>query len=191
MENLKNRINKDGKVLPGNILKVSSFLNHQIDIEFLDSLAEEILRRFAGTKINKVMTVESSGIAIACSVARLLKVPAVFCKKNKSSNVPEDVYSTVIHSFTHGKDYTVVVSKEFLNKGDSVLVVDDFLANGCALEGLISLITDAGAEFAGAGIIIEKGFQGGGDKLRAKGLKIESLAIVERMSPEEGVIFRS
>lgn len=191
MENLKNRINKDGKVLPGNILKVSSFLNHQIDIEFLDSLAEEIIRRFSGTKINKVMTVESSGIAIACSVARLLKVPAVFCKKNKSSNVPEDVYSTVIHSFTHGKDYTVVVSKEFLNKGDSVLVVDDFLANGCALEGLISLITDAGAEFAGAGIIIEKGFQGGGDKLRAKGLKIESLAIVERMSPEEGVIFRS
>ena len=191
MENLKNRINKDGKVLPGNILKVSSFLNHQIDIEFLDSLAEEIIRRFSGTKINKVMTVESSGIAIACSVARLLKVPAVFCKKNKSSNVPEDVYSTVIHSFTHGKDYTVVVSKEFLNKGDYVLVVDDFLANGCALEGLISLITDAGAEFAGAGIIIEKGFQGGGDKLRAKGLKIESLAIVERMSPEEGVIFRS
>ena len=191
MENLKNRINKDGKVLPGNILKVSSFLNHQIDIEFLDSLAEEIIRRFSGTKINKVMTVESSGIAIACSVARLLKVPAVFCKKNKSSNVPEDVYSTVIHSFTHGKDYTVVVSKEFLNKGDSVLVVDDFLANGCALEGLISLITDAGAEFAGAGIIIEKGFQGGGDKLREKGLKIESLAIVERMSPEEGVIFRS
>ena len=191
MENLKNRINKDGKVLPGNILKVSSFLNHQIDIEFLDSLAEEIIRRLSGTKINKVMTVESSGIAIACSVARLLKVPAVFCKKNKSSNVPEDVYSTVIHSFTHGKDYTVVVSKEFLNKGDSVLVVDDFLANGCALEGLISLITDAGAEFAGAGIIIEKGFQGGGDKLRAKGLKIESLAIVERMSPEEGVIFRS
>ena len=191
MENLKNRINKDGKVLPGNILKVSSFLNHQIDIEFLDSLAEEIIRRFSGTKINKVMTVESSGIAIACSVARLLKVPAVFCKKNKSSNVPEDVFSTVIHSFTHGKDYTVVVSKEFLNKGDSVLVVDDFLANGCALEGLISLITDAGAEFAGAGIIIEKGFQGGGDKLRAKGLKIESLAIVERMSPEEGVIFRS
>ncbi len=191
MENLKNRINKDGKVLPGNLLKVSSFLNHQIDIEFLDSLAEEIIRRFSGAKINKVMTVESSGIAIACSVARLLKVPAVFCKKNKSSNVPEDVYSTVIHSFTHGKDYTVVVSKEFLNKGDSVLVVDDFLANGCALEGLISLITDAGAEFAGAGIIIEKGFQGGGDKLRAKGLKIESLAIVERMSPEEGVIFRS
>ena len=159
MENLKNRINKDGKVLPGNILKVSSFLNHQIDIEFLDSLAEEIIRRFSGTKINKVMTVESSGIAIACSVARLLKVPAVFCKKNKSSNVPEDVYSTVIHSFTHGKDYTVVVSKEFLNKGDSVLVVDDFLANGCALEGLISLITDAGAEFAGAGIIIEKAFR--------------------------------
>lgn len=190
MENLKNRINKDGKVLPGNILKVSSFLNHQIDIEFLDSLAEEIVRRFSGTKINKVMTVESSGIAIACSVARLLKVPAVFCKKNKSSNVPEDVYSTVIHSFTHGKDYTVVVSKEFLNKGDSILVVDDFLANGCALEGLISLITDAGADFAGAGIIIEKGFQGGGDKLRAKGLKIESLAIVEKMSPEEGVIFR-
>ena len=191
MENLKNRINKDGKVLPGNILKVSSFLNHQIDIEFLDSLAEEIIRRFSGTKINKVMTVESSGIAIACSVARLLKVPAVFCKKNKSSNVPEDVFSTVIHSFTHGKDYTVVVSKEFLNKGDSVLVVDDFLANGCALEGLISLIADAGADFAGAGIIIEKGYQGGGDKLRAKGLKIESLAIVERMSPEEGVIFRS
>ena len=190
MENLKNRINKDGKVLPGNILKVSSFLNHQIDIEFLDSLAEEIVRRFSGTKINKVMTVESSGIAIACSVARLLKVPAVFCKKNKSSNVPEDVYSTVIHSFTHGKDYTVVVSKEFLNKGDSILVVDDFLANGCALEGLISLITDAGADFAGAGIIIEKGYQGGGDKLRAKGFKIESLAIVEKMSPEEGVIFR-
>lgn len=190
MEKLESRIRKDGIVLGGNILKVSSFLNHQIDVELLDEMAAEIIRLFEGKKITKVLTIESSGIAIACAVARILKVPAVFCKKSKSSNVSEDVYSVTIHSFTHNKDFNVIVSKQFVSKDDSILVVDDFLANGCALEGLISLIKDAGAEFIGAGICIEKGFQGGGDRLREKGLDIQSLAIVESMG-EDGIKFRN
>lgn len=189
MEKLENRIRQDGVIVGDNILKVSSFLNHQIDIEFLDEMAAEIVRLFGNKKITKVLTIESSGIAIACAVARILKVPAVFCKKNKTSNVPEDVYAVEIHSFTHNKDYNVIVSRQFIDKGDSVLVVDDFLANGCALEGLAQLIENAGADFAGAGICIEKGFQGGGDRLRSKGLDIKSLAIIEKMS-EDGIVFR-
>lgn len=183
MEQLEKKIKEEGKVLEGNILKVSGFLNHQIDVEFLDEMAAEIARLFAGKKITRVLTIEASGIAIACAVARVLKVPAVFCKKEKTSNVPEGVYSVEIHSFTHNKDYNVIVSKEFIEKGDSVIVVDDFLANGCALEGLAALIKQAGAEFVGAGICIEKGFQGGGDRLRQQGMNIQSLAIVEKMVP--------
>jgi len=183
MEQLEKKIREEGKVLEGNILKVSGFLNHQIDVEFLDQMAAEIVRLFAGKKITRVLTIEASGIAIACAVARLLKVPAVFCKKEKTSNVPEGVYSVEIHSFTHNKDYNVIVSKEYIEKGDSVIIVDDFLANGCALEGLAALIEQAGAEVVGAGICIEKGFQHGGDRLREKGMDIQSLAIVEKMYP--------
>ncbi len=183
MEQLENKIREEGKVLDGNILKVSGFLNHQIDLEFLDLMADELVRLFKGKNITRVLTIESSGIAIACAVARILKVPAVFCKKEKTANVPEGVYSVEIHSFTHNKDYNVVVSKDYIEKGDKVIVVDDFLANGCALEGLAALIKQAGAEFVGAGICIEKGFQGGGDRLRNQGMNIQSLAIVEKMYP--------
>lgn len=189
MEQLKQRIVSDGRVLPGNILKVSSFLNHQIDVDLLDAMGGEFARLFAGERITKIVTIEASGIAIACSAARAFHVPVVFCKKSRSSNVPEDVYSAVVHSYTHGNDNTVIVSKEFINKDDSILIIDDFLANGAALEGLVSLINAAGAKVVGAGIAIEKGFQDGGKRLRAQGLHIESLAIIESMSPETGVVF--
>lgn len=189
MEQLKQRIVSDGRVLPGNILKVSSFLNHQIDVDLLDAMGGEFARLFAGERITKIVTIEASGIAIACSAARTFHVPVVFCKKSRSSNVPEDVYSAVVHSYTHGNDNTVIVSKEFINKDDSILIIDDFLANGAALEGLVSLINAAGAKVVGAGIAIEKGFQDGGKRLRAQGLHIESLAIIESMSPETGVVF--
>lgn len=189
MEQLKQRIASDGRVLPGNILKVSSFLNHQIDIDLLDAMGTEFVRLFKGQKVTKIVTIESSGIAIACSAARAFHVPVVFCKKNRSSNVPEDVYSTVVHSYTHGNDNTVIVSKEFINKDDSILIIDDFLANGAALEGLVSLIRSAGASVVGAGIAIEKGFQNGGRRLREAGLRIESLAVIESMSPETGCVF--
>ncbi|MBQ0165819.1 MAG: xanthine phosphoribosyltransferase [Treponema sp.] len=189
MEQLKSRIATDGRVLPGNILKVSSFLNHQIDIDLLDAMGEEFARLFSDQKITKIVTIESSGIAVACSAARAFHVPVVFCKKNRSSNVPEDVYSSVIHSYTHGTDNTVIVSKEFISKDDSILIIDDFLANGAALEGLVSMLRQAGATVVGAGIAIEKGFQDGGKRLRKAGLRIESLAIIESMSPETGVVF--
>ncbi len=190
MELLKQRIRKDGRVLPGNILKVSNFLNHQIDVELLDKMGEEFVRRFADCKIDRVLTIEASGIAVAYPVARALKVPMVFCKKNKTKNVDEGVYSVEIHSFTHGRDYTVVCSKDYLPAGENVLIIDDFLANGCALEGLADLIRQAGSTPVGAGIVIEKGFQDGGKLLREKGLRVESLAIIESMSPETGCIFR-
>lgn len=189
MEQLKQRIVSDGRVLPGNILKVSSFLNHQLDVDLLDAMGAEFARLFANEKVTKIVTIEASGIAIACSAARAFHVPVVFCKKNRSSNVPEDVYSAVVHSYTHGNDNTVIVSKEFINKDDSILIIDDFLANGAALEGLVSLVNAAGARVVGAGIAIEKGFQDGGKRLRAQGLHIESLAIIESMSPETGVVF--
>ncbi|MCR4743314.1 MAG: xanthine phosphoribosyltransferase [Treponema sp.] len=190
MEKLKNRILQDGLVVGDKILKVSSFLNHQIDVQFLDEIAEEIVKSFSKKEITRVLTIEASGIAIACAVARILKVPAVFCKKDKTSNVPEDVYSVQIHSFTHNQDYNVIVSKEFIEKGDKVLIVDDFLANGCAIEGLASLIELAGAQVVGAGIVIEKGFQGGGDRLREKGIDVQSMAIVEKMC-SKGIEFRN
>lgn len=190
MEQLKERIRREGKVVSSDILKVSSFLNHQIDVLFLDEMAAELAKRFEGQKIDKVLTVEASGIAIAGAVARALKVPMVFCKKNRSLNVPEDVYTTVIHSFTHNNDNYVIVSKDFIKKDERILIVDDFLANGKALEGLFDLVAQGGAVAVGAGIIIEKGYQKGGDKLRDKGKKIESLAIIESMSAEDGIVFR-
>ena len=190
MEQLKQRIRRDGKILGSDILKVSSFLNHRIDIIFLDEMAAELCRRFEGQRIDKILTIEASGIAIACAVARILKVPVVFCKKSASSTVSDDVYSVKIHSFTHNNENNVVVSKDFISKGENILVVDDFLANGCALEGLFSLIEQGGAVAVGAGIVIEKGFQKGGDRLRENGRRIESLAIIDSMSEKDGIKFR-
>lgn len=187
---LEERIRKDGEVLPGNILKVSSFLNHQIDVQLLDELGKEFARLYKGVHVTKILTVEASGIAVACSVARQFGVPVVFAKKHQSSNVNEDVYATSVWSFTHSCNYNVVVSKRFLSADDTVLLVDDFLANGSALSGLVDLANKAGAKVAGACIVIEKGFQDGGEKLRADGLRIESLAIIDSMSPEDGIKFR-
>jgi len=190
MQLLEERIRKDGQVLPGNILKVSSFLNHQIDVQLLDELGAEFARLYKDTKITKILTIEASGIAIACSVARQFGVPVVFAKKHQSSNVTEDVYATSVWSFTHSCNYNVVVSKKYLSANDKILLVDDFLANGSALSGLVDLARKAGAEVQGACIVIEKGFQDGGRQLRQSGLRIESLAIIDSMSPESGITFR-
>lgn len=189
MVQLEERIRKDGRVLSKDILKVSSFLNHQIDVQLLDDMAEEFARIFSDTKITKVLTIESSGIAIACAVARVLKVPVVFCKKTLTTNINDDVFSTPIHSFTHGRDYNVIVTKDFVRPEDHILIIDDFLANGCALEGLANLVRAAGATLVGAGIAIEKGFQDGGNKLRSV-MRVESLAIVDAMDPVDGITFR-
>lgn len=190
MQILKDRIRKDGKVLPGNILKVGTFLNHQIDIELFNELGREFARRFAGVEVTRILTIEASGIGIACIVAQYFNVPVVFAKKAKSRNVSGDMYMTNVKSYTHGTSYDVIVSKDFIKAGDSVLLIDDFLANGCALEGLVELVRSAGATVAGAGIVIEKGFQEGGARIRALGVRLESLAVIERMSPEEGITFR-
>ena len=190
MELLEQRILKDGEVLPGNILKVSGFLNHQIDISLIDAMGAEFKRLFKDTQVDKVVTIESSGIAIAYPVAREFGVPLVFAKKHQSSNVNEDVYKTTVYSYTHAQNYTVVVSKKYIKPGDKVLIVDDFLANGKALEGLIDIIEQAGATVQGMCIAIEKGFQNGGDKLREKGYKVESLAIIDKMTDDGKIIFR-
>ena len=191
MNCVEERILRDGVVKCGNVLKVDSFLNHQIDVTLLDEIACEFLRRFAGNTITKVLTIEASGIAIACAVARQLGVPVVFAKKSKSINLDGDSYVAEVESFTHKKTNQVIVSKKYLNENDHVLIVDDFLANGCALQGLISLVDAAGAEVVGCGIVIEKGFQEGGHRLRNLGFHLESLAIVESMDDETGeVIFR-
>ena len=189
MKLLEDRILSDGEVIGGKILKVSNFLNHQIDVAFLDKLAEEWVRRFEGTKISKVLTIESSGLAIAASIARILKVQLVFAKKHQTSNVNEDVYSAKVYSFTHDQYYTVVVSKKYLLAGENVLLADDFLANGNALKGLIEICKSAGANVVGAACAIEKGFQNGGDELRAQGIKVESLAVINKMD-SNGIEFR-
>ena len=181
MQHMEEKILAEGKVLPGGVLKVGSFLNQQIDTAFLREMGEEIARLFAGSGVTKVLTIESSGIAIAAAAAMELGVPMVFAKKHKTSNVDGSVYSTEVHSFTHGTDYTVVVSRDYLQAGERVLLVDDFLANGAALRGLLALVEQAGAEAVGAAIAIEKSFQGGGDALRAQGLRVESLAVIESM----------
>lgn len=190
MQMLKDRIRKDGKVLPGNILKVGSFLNHQMDIGLFNEIGREFSRRFIGIPVSRILTIEASGIGIACITAQYFNVPVVFAKKAKSKNISGDTFTTSVKSYTHNTTYDVMVSKEFIKPNDSVLIIDDFLANGCALEGLIDLVQSAGAKVAGAGIVIEKGFQDGGARLRARGFRVESLAIVERMSPEEGIVFR-
>ena len=188
MNFLEQRIAKDGIVRPGNILKVDSFLNHQMDISLLDEIGREFHRRFSDRPITKVLTIEASGIAIAYSVAREFGVPLVFAKKAKSVNIEGDVYLAEVESFTHKKKNQVIVSKKFLGPEDHVLIIDDFLANGCALRGLIAIAESAGTTVEGLGIAIEKGFQLGGRVIRDLGYKLESLAIVESMDAETGTI---
>ncbi len=188
MNFLEERILKDGIVKPGNVLKVDSFLNHQMDISLMDQMGEEFYRRFADAKVTKVLTIESSGIAIACSVARCFGVPVVFAKKAKSINLDGEMYVAEVESFTHKNVNTVIVSKKFITADDHVLIIDDFLANGCALQGLISITENAGATVEGLGIAIEKGFQIGGRVIRNLGYRLESLAIVDAMDEKTGTI---
>ena len=191
MNFLEERIIKDGIVKEGNVLKVDSFLNHQMDITLFDQIGKEFKRRFAKEKINKIVTIEASGIGIACIVARHFNVPVVFAKKSKSINIEGEMYVAEVESFTHKCKNQVIVSKKFLNPEDRVLIIDDFLANGCALQGLISIVNEAGASVEGIGIVIEKGFQSGGQIIRNLGYHIESLAIVDAMDASTGkVTFR-
>lgn len=188
---LEERIVKDGIVKEGNVLKVDSFLNHQMDIRLFDQIGEEFKKRFEGTPSNKILTIEASGIGIACVAARQFDVPVIFAKKSKSINIEGEVYVAEVESFTHKCKNQVIVSKKFLNPDDNVLIIDDFLANGCALQGLISIVTSAGANVAGIGIVIEKGFQTGGQIIRNLGYHLESLAIVDEMDAATGnIIFR-
>lgn len=189
MELLKERIRRDGKVKGTDVLKVDSFLNHQMDVELFAEIGKEFKRRFAGCEINKILTIEASGIGIACVVAQYFHCPVIFAKKTQTKNIAGEVYTSKVESFTHGRVYDIIVAKEFLGPGDKVLLIDDFLANGAALEGLAQLVKDAGAELVGAGIVIEKAFQPGGDRLRAKGLRVEALARVQSMNEETGVTF--
>ena len=192
MQLLKDRIRKDGKIKEGNVLKVDSFLNHQMDVKLFQEIGKEFKRRFEGEKITKILTIEASGIGIACVAAEVFDVPVVFAKKTQTKNIAGDVYTTKVESFTHGRVYDIIVSREFLGKGDKVLMIDDFLANGKALEGLAELVKKSGAELVGAGVVIEKGFQVGGDIIRSKGIHLESLAIVESMDEKTGeVVFRN
>ena len=191
MQLLKDRIRKDGKIKEGNVLKVDSFLNHQMDVKLFQEIGKEFKRRFADEEITKILTIEASGIGIACVAAEVFDVPVVFAKKTQTKNIAGDVYTTKVETLTHGRVYDIIVSKEFLGKGDKVLLIDDFLANGKALEGLAELVTKSGAELVGAGVVIEKGFQVGGDIIRSKGIHLESLAIVESMDEKTGeVVFR-
>ena len=190
MKALEEKILSEGTVLPGNILKVASFLNHKLDVDFIMEMGKEIARIFADEKITKILTVETSGIAIAMGAAAAMHVPVVFAKKHKSGNLSGEMYKTVVHSYTHGVDYTIVVSCDFLDENDKILIVDDFLANGKALNGLIDIVGQAGATVVGCSCAIEKGFQGGGDALREQGIRVESLAIVESMS-DDSLTFRS
>lgn len=181
MKLLEERIREDGVVKEGNVLKVDSFLNHQMDIELFNEMGKEWARLFADRPVTKILTVEASGIGIACVAAQHFHVPVVFAKKTQSLNIDGEVYSTKIQSFTHKKIYDVIVSKKFIKPEDHILIIDDFLANGCALEGLLQIVEDAGATVEGIGIAVEKGFQKGGDLIREKGVRVESLAIVESM----------
>lgn len=191
MQLLEERIRKDGTVKPGNVLKVDSFLNHQMDVLLFNEMGKEFKRLFPSDKINKILTIEASGIGIACIAAQYFHVPVVFAKKSQSINLDGEQYCTKIESFTHKRVYDVIVSKKYLGKDDHVLIIDDFLANGCAVAGLIDLVKSAGAEVEGVGIAVEKGFQEGGRLLRSKGVRVESLAIVDSMNAESGeIIFR-
>lgn len=188
MNFLEERIIKDGIVKEGNVLKVDSFLNHQMDISLFEQMGEEFKRRFADKTINKILTIEASGIGIACVVAKYFNVPVVFAKKSKSINIEGEMYIAEVKSFTHKCKNQVIVSKKFLSSDDKVLIIDDFLANGCALQGLISIVNEAGGTVEGIGIAIEKGFQSGGRIIRNLGYQLESLAIVESMDAANGTI---
>lgn len=191
MNFLEEKIVKDGIIKEGNVLKVDSFLNHQMDIELFNEMGKEWKKRFEGKNINKILTIEASGIGIACIVAQHFGVPVVFAKKSKSINLEGDMYTAEVESFTHKNKNQVIVAKKFLNEGDHVLLIDDFLANGCALQGLIQIVQSAGAAVEGIGIAIEKGFQTGGKIIRNLGYQLESLAIVDGMNAETGeIIFR-
>lgn len=189
MELLKRRIRQDGIVKGTDVLKVDSFLNHQMDVALFEEIGKEFLRRFDGCGVNKILTIEASGIGIACITARFFHCPVIFAKKSQTKNIAGAVYATQVESFTHGRVYDVIVSRDFLGPEDTVLIIDDFLANGAALEGLMDLVAQAGARLAGAGIVIEKAFQPGGDRIRAKGIRVEALARVKSMSEESGVEF--
>ena len=189
MELLKRRIQQDGTVKGNDVLKVDSFLNHQMDIALFEEIGKEFLRRFEGCGVNKILTIEASGIGIACITAQFFRCPVVFAKKSQTKNIAGDLYTTKVESFTHGRVYDVIVSQKFLGRSDKVLIIDDFLANGAALEGLIDLVHQSGAQLAGAGIVIEKAFQPGGDRLRAKGVRVESLARIKGMNEQTGVEF--
>ena len=192
MNCLEKRIVKDGVVKEGNVLKVDSFLNHQMDIALMNEIGKEFYERFKGKSINKILTIEASGIAIAYAVAQQFNVPVLFAKKSKSINIAGDTYTAEVESFTHKNKNTVVVSKQFLSEKDHVLIIDDFLANGCALQGLISIVDQAGGTVEGIGIAVEKGFQVGGQVIRNLGYHLESLAIVESMNHETGeIVFRA
>ena len=188
MNFLEERILKDGVVKPGNVLKVDSFLNHQMDISLMDEIGKEFFRRFRDCGVTKVLTIEASGIAVAYPVAREFGVPMVYAKKTKSINLDGELYVAEVESFTHKETNRVIVSKKFLSPTDKVLIVDDFLANGCALQGLISIVDEAEAEVVGLGIAIEKGFQTGGERLRNLGYHLESLVIVDSMDAETGTV---
>lgn len=188
MQALKERIKKDGKIKAGNVLKVDSFLNHQMDTRLFGEIGKEFKRRFEDVEVNKILTIEASGIGIACVVAQYFDVPVVFAKKNQTKNIAGEVYTSKVESYTHGRVYDIIVAKEFLGKGDKVLLIDDFLANGKALEGLAELVEASGAELVGAGIVIEKGFQVGGEIIRSKGIRLESLAIVDKLDETTGQI---
>lgn len=190
MKLLKDRIRKDGKIRPGNILKVDSFLNHQIDIDLFGEIGKEFKRIYADSEITKILTIEASGIGIACIAAQYFNVPVVFAKKSQTKNIAGDVYTGKVESYTHGRLYDIIVSKDYLKPEDKILIIDDFLANGSALMGLTKLVKDAGAVLVGAGIVIEKGFQEGGALVRNSGVRVESLAIIDSMNEIDGVVFR-
>ncbi|MGI6118724.1 MAG: xanthine phosphoribosyltransferase [Bilifractor sp.] len=189
MKALEEKIRKEGQVRPGNILKVDSFLNHQMDIAFFNEIGKEFKRLFADRPITKILTIEASGVGIAAIAAQYFGVPVVFAKKSQSINLDGSLYTTKVRSYTHGRVYDVIVSKKFLLPGDHVLIIDDFLANGCAVNGLIEIIEEAGAVLEGVGIVIEKGFQNGGKELRERGINLKSLAIVDSMTDDD-LVFR-
>lgn len=189
MKLLKDKILRDGKVYPGGVLKVDNFLNHRIDIQLLDAIGEEFYRRLKDEKITMILTVEASGIAVACMTARHFNVPVLFAKKNKTSNLSNDVYSAQVDSYTHGTTYNIVVSRDYISSSDRILIIDDFLAKGNAIHGLISIANQAGATVVAAGAVIEKSFQGGGDSLRENGIRIETLASVRALTDDGNIVF--
>lgn len=189
MDLLIEKIKTDGKLLPGNILKVGSFLNHMIDSDLMAKIGDEISRLYADTGVTKVLTIEASGIAVALAAGMSMHVPMIFAKKHATSNISGDIYTAIVHSYTHGTDYHVAVEADLLNKYDTVLIVDDFLANGQAIKGLVKIVEMSGAKLAGAAVCIEKGFQQGGDELRSMGIRVESLARIKSMSDTEIIFY--